>query len=179
MSVTDRLTIYEQLMRLSYVPRWCIIEMRRQQSVAEHTLRVVAMAREAAIMIMAEKDFEVRIDMEYLLTAALTHDAHEAETGDMPMTTKKRLNARNHELFSNPLHRPVNKLENVLVDAADVAESIIEVKRHMVQPKRAEEMATYLKIEMHERLNALEQTALVHRLIRIFDYLIHTAVDLA
>lgn len=75
---TDRL---ELLARLSFVPRWSIVRLIQEQSVAEHTFNVCWLY----LWICEEMGFEpTRRGLE----VAMIHDMDEAETGDMPATAK-------------------------------------------------------------------------------------------
>lgn len=69
-------------LNLTYVPRWTIVPMMRHQSVAEHSFRVALIAQ----------DLGWRINRPSLsLSAAicaLSHDAEESVTGDIPSTAK-------------------------------------------------------------------------------------------
>lgn len=66
---------------LSYVPRWVIVPMLRQQTVSDHSWRVAMIALRMAV------DLNVA-DCHYYAVAALLHDVHEAITGDIPSTNK-------------------------------------------------------------------------------------------
>ena len=70
-----------KLRALSFVPRWSIRPVR-QQSVAEHSFHV------AWLYVYCCQQFNVAHDPDYLLKA-LTHDMHEAVTGDMPCPRSK------------------------------------------------------------------------------------------
>lgn len=75
--------IYSSL-RLTYVPRWVIVPMRRQQSVAEHSFRVAIIAG----CLAREVGFE-RAAQDHIISEALLHDSSEAFSGDIPRTYKK------------------------------------------------------------------------------------------
>lgn len=70
---------------LCHVPRWSIVPHTRHQSVAEHTFRVLVIARELAA------DLGIRLRSGDLL-AILTHDAPESKTGDIPTPAKRAIN---------------------------------------------------------------------------------------
>lgn len=72
-----------QILRLSYVPRWVIVPMMRQQSVAEHSWRVAVIAMELSGKLGWNYDEQCE-----LATKATLHDWEEALTGDTPSTEK-------------------------------------------------------------------------------------------
>jgi 5'-deoxynucleotidase YfbR-like HD superfamily hydrolase len=76
----------KDLLQLSYVPRWVITPVNRQQTVAEHSFRVAviawSIARRIPELISGFNDIEV------LLKWALVHDATESYTGDIPSPAK-------------------------------------------------------------------------------------------
>ena len=72
------LTQLQKAMHLSYVPRWGIVAMDRDQSVAEHSYRV------AMIALRLGSETDRAID----LAEVLAHDLEESHTGDTPYTEK-------------------------------------------------------------------------------------------
>jgi 5'-deoxynucleotidase YfbR-like HD superfamily hydrolase len=77
------------LLKLSTVPRWAIVDMSRQQSVAEHSYRVWAIAAELYKVLYPAPHNQV----DEMATArwALVHDVEEAFMGDTPSTAKEIL----------------------------------------------------------------------------------------
>ncbi len=69
-----------ELLTLSNVPRWAIIDTIKKQTVAEHTFRVMAIAKYICD--------EYGLDPEPILLMALTHDIDEAHSGDIPTPYK-------------------------------------------------------------------------------------------
>ena len=73
----DKKTL-EKLFKLGHVPRWAIVDMSKEQSVAEHTFRTAAIYHFIAD----------RLGLETPWWKILTHDIDEAETGDIPSNFK-------------------------------------------------------------------------------------------
>jgi len=71
------------LLLLTYVPRWGIIPMARPESVAEHTFRVAVIAFEIAQ--------RYGVETAPVLYRALIHDGPEAGTGDIASPVKEPL----------------------------------------------------------------------------------------
>lgn len=72
------------LLQLSYVKRWIVAPVHREQSVAEHTFRVIALAE---ALWLAHSTYTVPVE---LYRRALYHDADECLTGDIPGPAKDR-----------------------------------------------------------------------------------------
>lgn len=70
----------EESLRLSYIKRWAIIEMSRQQSVAEHSWNVAAIS-----MAICKR---AGIDPREAVLWAVFHDLSEIVTGDIPSSLK-------------------------------------------------------------------------------------------
>jgi 5'-deoxynucleotidase YfbR-like HD superfamily hydrolase len=75
----------QDLLRLSNVSRWHIVNTIRHQTVAEHSFNVVLISR-AIVENLGWYDL-----IDEVTEAALYHDSHEAILGDMPTPTKMRL----------------------------------------------------------------------------------------
>lgn len=106
-----------RLLRLSYVPRWTIIAMGRQQSVAEHSYRVAVISAALARYLNLGED-QVSEAVNY----AIIHDACEVETGDIPSTVAKPPGRETAWEFMG-LQPPSDKIVS-LVKWADVTEAI-------------------------------------------------------
>ena len=74
-------------LRLSAVKRWGIVEMSRQQSVAEHSYNVALIALNLVGASVGHKGFS-KEDESLLLTLCLVHDMPEVFSGDIPSTIK-------------------------------------------------------------------------------------------
>lgn len=76
-----------RMRRLSHVKRWPTVPTLRTQSVAEHTLNVVYLARQLAVMhVNYAEEFAFR---DVVMEQALFHDLDEAINGDEPGGTMK------------------------------------------------------------------------------------------
>lgn len=72
-----------QTLRLSFVPRWVIVPMMRQQTVAEHSWRVAIIAGGMAALLHWPQEQTDRC-----VSVAMMHDIDECQTGDVPATAK-------------------------------------------------------------------------------------------
>lgn len=73
------------LLHLSYVKRWVVAPTHREQSVAEHTFRVVTIAR-ALAMHLGLSPAAIKDVVEH----AIIHDQDELMTGDIPGPAKSK-----------------------------------------------------------------------------------------
>lgn len=74
-------------LHLSYTKRWVIAPLYREQSVAEHTYRVMLLV----FFIAGQLPPEVTVDLAVLLTRTMFHDAEERVTGDVPGPEKSKV----------------------------------------------------------------------------------------
>jgi len=73
----------DEVLRMSCVPRWVIIDMVREQSVAEHALNTTIIAKD-----IAER---LKIPSEDIVAYCLVHDLPEVVTGDIPSSFKRHV----------------------------------------------------------------------------------------
>ena len=99
---------------LSYVPRWSIVDMAKDQSVAEHSYNVTILSM--AIGEIAKR-YGLSFDYGALLEEALLHDMDEALTGDIPSTITKE----NIEFES---------AEQTIIKIADRVEALLHIHRY-------------------------------------------------
>lgn len=81
-----------ETLRLANVKRWGIVEMSRDQSVAEHTCNVMMIAQSLVTeynKMIAPEDMISTAQQLTLLRACLTHDLPEIYSGDIPTPTKR------------------------------------------------------------------------------------------
>lgn len=74
-----------ELLHLSYVKRWVVAPTHREQSVAEHTFRVMVITRELCkqLGIPTTQTWEI-------MSVAFGHDGDEVMTGDIPGPIKSK-----------------------------------------------------------------------------------------
>lgn len=103
--------------RLSVVPRWSVIPMLRQQSVADHSFQVASLCLWLMESHKNGRDPEFRLRV---LTHAIQHDQDEGITGDHPSMSK----GNGH---------PPTEVDQVkvLVKCADLLEALIWAKEEM------------------------------------------------
>ena len=145
-----------RLFHLCIVPRWGVVEMTRSQSVAEHSFKVIALAR------FIGKKFETilgsPLDWEYLLTRAMHHDSYEAISGDIPQPYKKRYLTGISEPMEIPDRCEVHFHEESIVVLADTIEAYFYAYKYARTGKAYDEqgnevhLVTYLAESlMHKR----------------------------
>lgn len=86
--------VMSDIVRLSSVNRWAIIEMFREQSVAEHSYNVAMIATMILTEIphsMPGWDDDIQGHIDRAVEWALVHDLTELSTGDMPSPVKRHL----------------------------------------------------------------------------------------
>lgn len=133
-----RIGIRDQL-RLSTIPRWQIVDLDRQQSVAEHTLGVMMIAMD---IVREWKDIRetryVGEELAYVdfqevervvMQSALYHDLPEIYTGDIPTPMKQAMGPeameRIKQIERSFLPKPVaSGREAVIIKCADIIEGM-------------------------------------------------------
>lgn len=76
---------FHQVMRLSSIERWGVVEMSKVQSVAEHSFNVATIALAISDALEASPG-----DMADIIRWALIHDLPEVVTGDIPSNVKQQ-----------------------------------------------------------------------------------------
>lgn len=128
------------LLTLSHVPRWAIIDTMKKQTVADHSFRVAAVCLQ---FIKELRAIGIEIDKGALLETAITHDIEEAKSGDLPTPFKKRLANFG---FVQAIDCD-DTLEHNLAKLADLIEALTFLRRYGVRPGRVEKelhSATYV-----------------------------------
>lgn len=114
------------LLLLTYVPRWSIIPINRPESVAEHSFRVAVIAME-----IAQRS---NLETYPVIYRALIHDAPECATGDLPSPIKRRLSElRGVEKLLCPWWDsggPARDIFDHIVKAADLIDLQTYLQRH-------------------------------------------------
>ena len=158
------------LLKLSTIPRWGIVEMIRPQSVGEHSYNVWVMATSLYDYMYEtnHNSFERRAVEEW----ALTHDADEVFTGDIPTTVKEILNritpgataALKEEVLRGPLPDILararglkNSLPYVLVAIADVAEAVLFLQIYAIRTEDRMYVNQYLMSKLQKKVEEGEK----------------------
>lgn len=150
----------QDLLDLSYVPRWCVVPIARPQSVAEHSYRVAVIAMDICRKINGEDLLSAGVIESHVILWALVHDAPESETGDLPSTVKdfdtlgrnlKVLEAAKLPWLGRMVMR-THPIERAIVGIADKVEAILWIRQWGVGAKArlAEERDTAILRERVE-----------------------------
>ena len=110
---------FQNALRLSHVPRWVIVDMLKNQSVADHTYRTMV------ISLRLMKKLKVE-ELPNILACILIHDLEEAETGDLPSNHKTDM----------PKNGKCKDLQEAVIKMADTVEATIWLERYGVRPGR-------------------------------------------
>jgi 5'-deoxynucleotidase YfbR-like HD superfamily hydrolase len=128
------LVLADQL-RASHVKRWHIVQTARQQTLAEHSFNVAAIAGELAVKMQWVGLMHVSRKL-HLLDWALQHDLIEVKTGDMPTPFKDAIRAVGGEKMLEALEDRVDPQqmyhyrqykgteEEMIVKLADTIEAV-------------------------------------------------------
>ena len=116
-------------MRLAHVRRWHIVQVDREQSVAEHTCRVQLLAQE-----IAERAGLDPVAMYKTIRWALWHDMPEVVLGDLPTPTKRCGAFDTAERATSSTYRSILDLTPPqvlwIVKAADLLEAAVYLEEH-------------------------------------------------
>jgi hypothetical protein len=147
------------MLRLSTISRWQIVETLKPQSVAEHSYRTWVLARDlyGHMTQINHNSFE----HDGVLMWALEHDLDEVQSGDLPSTVKdvleeispgitKQLKERLlHDARLTSVAGRMRGLANtyaaIVVKIADIAESIIFISRYALNPAEGLLVRAYLQ----------------------------------
>ncbi len=152
-------------MRASAVKRWQIVDVFRDQSLAEHTFGVMAIAMKMVekfypIMtkpddtadITMEKVYRQREMMDAVMRAAMVHDLPEVVTGDIPTPTKKVMGLRkslqeleNRIYFCGFTYGEYKQEVRDIVVAADLLEAALYLQNYR-NTQSAHANSVYAKI---------------------------------
>lgn len=154
---------FEQVMRLSSIKRWGIIEMSRRQSVAEHSYNVAMIA---AMIVDNLPDYSKPFGIrEQAVNWALVHDLPELVTGDIPTPVKSHIgteiNLMEEKLFPKLMtHKEATgQTALAIVKLADLIEAIQFAQKFCVDSRKDE-----IVDEMKDMVNLLiaEFAPLIH-----------------
>lgn len=145
------------LLTLSHVPRWAIIDNTKSQTVADHSFRVAAICLE---LIRELRDINVAVNAEHVLVAALTHDVKEAKSGDIPTPYKRKLATYG---FLEDEAEDLS-FEYYLVKIADLIEAITFLNRYGIRPERIKaELMASLRTAKHKAWEVMESPSVVEQ----------------
>tara|TARA_R110000744_G_C19371646_1_gene562790 strand:+ start:22958 stop:23494 length:537 start_codon:yes stop_codon:yes gene_type:complete len=133
---------FEEVMRLSNLKRWGIVEMSRSQSVAEHSYNVAMIA--AYIVDRLPNEARPAGLREAVTNWSLVHDLPELLTGDIPTPIKEEigeaLKKAERKLFPQIMMYKdnVGKLGLAICKVADLMEAIQFANRFCVDSRKKE-----------------------------------------
>lgn len=149
-----------EVMRLSHVKRWSVVEMSRSQSVAEHSYNVAMIA--TAIVDKLEKLTHVPHNLRgNVMSWALLHDVPECLTGDMPTPFKNVLGGEvgvaERAVFPKyaELKDGIGDWPITIVKIADIFEAMIFTEKYCCDP-RAEEVYNHLSDGLTRLLSVVD-----------------------
>lgn len=157
------------LLNLSTIKRWQIVDMIRDQSVAEHQYRVWVLAQDLYEQVV---DTPSNYNDKWAVHLwALVHDAEESKTGDIPTSTKAEI----EELAPGVMDRVKEKvlariapwvgglsrgvhgsLPGHVVKIADLCETIIYLRTYAISTERAIEVEAYLAPKIRDVITRAE-----------------------
>jgi 5'-deoxynucleotidase len=117
------------LLTLSHVPRWVIIDTSKSQTVADHSFRV------AAICLAFAKELDaigLKVDIAHVLLKAITHDIGESKSGDIPTPYKKELKSFG---FTDSID-DFATIEEYVIKLADLIEAYTFISRYGIKANR-------------------------------------------
>jgi 5'-deoxynucleotidase YfbR-like HD superfamily hydrolase len=133
---------FEDVMRLSNLKRWGIVEMSRSQSVAEHSFNVAMIA--AYIVDRLPSGVKPAGLRETVINWSLVHDLPELVTGDIPTPIKaeirESLKAAEQELFPEitTYKQNVGKFGLAICKVADLMEAIQFANKFCIDSRKKE-----------------------------------------
>lgn len=165
---------FEQVMRLSNLKRWGIVEMFREQSVAEHSYNVAMIS--AYIVDQLPNEVKSTHLREAVVNWSLVHDLPELITGDIPTPIKEliktSLDGAEEDLFPQLMNykKSHSKLAMAVCKAADLMDAIQYARKFCVDSRKVEiisEMVLFLGELADNMLGGDEATELEKVIRRI------------
>lgn len=141
----------EQVCRLSCIKRWGIIEMQRDQSVAEHSYNVAAIALMIVDKMAPDIDDALKSG---ILSWSLIHDLPELVTGDFPTPVKafisENLAVMERKVFPKYYQKKtsLNPVAITIVKIADVIDAIQFAERFCIDVRKNDIIASMIN-ELH------------------------------
>lgn len=147
---------FEEVMKLQSIKRWGIIDMIRDQTVAEHSYNVTMIC----LMIINRIPMSSRHNnlKENIIDWALVHDLPEIVTGDIPTPFKKLVlscvDQYENQMFMgfSSIKKSLSPLEKSITKIADLIDAIFFARKFCIDSKKEEiisDMKCYLFSEIH------------------------------
>ena len=153
-----------ELLRLSHIRRWGIVQTAVPQTVAEHSWRVWMLVRQWAQTAALTKE-----ELAWAEELALLHDVPEIRTGDCPTPAKSPemkalLTAVEAEIYPPlaALEKEANQCSKDYLKFCDIAESIIFLHVNGIG-KHAKDVEKLLMKQAEDHIKSSENFALSHR----------------
>jgi 5'-deoxynucleotidase len=130
----------DDIMRMSVIRRWAIIDMARDQSVAEHSYNVAMIC--LAILNGPLCGYFIGDDRFEVVMWALCHDLPEIDSGDIPTPMKSWLKSDIEEMetvkYRDWTHEKssIPELMRCLVKVADSIDAIIFCKKYCIDHRK-------------------------------------------
>lgn len=121
----------EAIMRFHAVKRWHMIDTTRQQTLAEHSANVAALAFYIA-QTVPQGYFGLP---QHIASGALFHDMGEVFSGDLPTPTKKYIGGLNElesRLLPDEFRIALNLQQKLMIKLCDIADGIRFIRLHGV-----------------------------------------------
>lgn len=150
---------FQQVMRLSSIKRWAVIEMSRDQSVAEHSYNVAMISMALIDKITSQYPGAWTRPRQEILHWALVHDLPELVTGDLPTPIKAHIGSAVNELeeklfpkyskMKESMERNVDlRIAQGIVKAADWIDAIQYAEKYCVDSRR-NEIIDEMRLKLH------------------------------
>lgn len=165
----DKMTLdfdFQQVMRLSAIRRWGIVEMSRSQSVAEHSYNVALIAGAISRQIDSSDAMH-----SHILQWALAHDLPEVVTGDIPSSLKQchpeTFEDVEASMFPEMTHVK-EQLPTVVLRVVKVADFVdaIQFAQKFCVDARKEAIISEMLGRMSDVINSLEESDIIWGLVK-------------